>query len=164
VADAADAHPLRQGEPVESATLDPVKTARRGFMVVVQDTRGRFTSDGDWTPFGPERLDGYDSVEWAARLPGSNGRVGCTAAATAAAPSGWRRSSSRPRSRQSPRGSRGRSPSTGCCAGRHELVTVPSLSLGGVERALQEDVVPPGSDSIANVPMSGAYRFSSSFA
>jgi putative CocE/NonD family hydrolase len=58
------------------ALLDPVRAARRGFMVVVQDTRGRFASDGEWSPFQFERRDGYDSVEWAAGLPGSNGRVG----------------------------------------------------------------------------------------
>jgi uncharacterized protein len=56
--------------------LDPVRAARRGFLVVVQDTRGRFASDGEWSPFQFEREDGYDSVEWAARLPGANGRVG----------------------------------------------------------------------------------------
>jgi putative CocE/NonD family hydrolase len=55
---------------------DPVQIARRGFVVVVQDTRGRFASEGEWAPFRFERRDGYDSVEWAARLPGSNGRVG----------------------------------------------------------------------------------------
>lgn len=56
--------------------IDPVRASRRGFIVVVQDTRGRFSSEGDWVPFRHERQDGYDSVEWAARLPGSNGRVG----------------------------------------------------------------------------------------
>jgi putative CocE/NonD family hydrolase len=56
--------------------LDPVQTAAKGFMVVVQDTRGRFASEGEWIPLRFEREDGYDSVEWAARLPGSNGRVG----------------------------------------------------------------------------------------
>jgi putative CocE/NonD family hydrolase len=56
--------------------LDPVQAARRGFMVVVQDTRGRFASDGEWDPFRFERQDGFDAVEWAGRLPGSNGRVG----------------------------------------------------------------------------------------
>jgi uncharacterized protein len=59
-----------------TATLEPLRAARAGFMVVVQDTRGRFRSDGDWTPFRYEREDGYDTVEWAASLPGSNGRVG----------------------------------------------------------------------------------------
>lgn len=56
--------------------LDPVQASRQGFMVVVQDTRGRFASDGEWAPLQFEREDGYDSVEWAARLPGSNGHVG----------------------------------------------------------------------------------------
>lgn len=56
--------------------LDPIESTRRGFMVVVQDTRGRGASDGSWSPFACEGDDGYDTVEWAARLPGSNGRVG----------------------------------------------------------------------------------------
>ncbi|HEX6506829.1 MAG TPA: CocE/NonD family hydrolase [Chloroflexota bacterium] len=56
--------------------LDPVQAARRGFIVVVQDARGRFASEGEWSPFRYEREDGYDSVKWAAALPGSNGRVG----------------------------------------------------------------------------------------
>lgn len=56
--------------------LDPAAAARLGFLVVVQDTRGRFASEGDWAPLRHERHDGFDTVEWAARLPGSDGRVG----------------------------------------------------------------------------------------
>lgn len=57
--------------------LDPVGGARRGFITVVQDTRGRFASEGeDWVPFAKEGEDGVDTVAWAAALPGSNGRVG----------------------------------------------------------------------------------------
>jgi putative CocE/NonD family hydrolase len=56
--------------------LDPVRAARRGFMVVVQDVRGRFASEGEWDPLRFEREDGFDSVEWAAKLLGSNGQVG----------------------------------------------------------------------------------------
>jgi uncharacterized protein len=56
--------------------LDPVQTARRGFLVVIQDVRGRFASDGDWEPLLHERHDAYNSVQWAAALPGSNGRAG----------------------------------------------------------------------------------------
>ena len=48
----------------------------RGFMVVVQDVRGRYTSDGEWYTFKHETDDGYDTVEWAAALPHSNGKVG----------------------------------------------------------------------------------------
>jgi len=50
--------------------------ARRGFMVVVQDVRGRYASEGEWYPFKHETDDGYDTVEWAAALPHSDGRVG----------------------------------------------------------------------------------------
>ena len=50
--------------------------AARGFMVVVQDVRGRFTSEGEWYPFKHETEDGYDTIEWAAALPNSDGRVG----------------------------------------------------------------------------------------
>lgn len=48
----------------------------RGFVFIVQDTRGRFSSDGEWLPWAYEREDGYDTIEWAASLPYSNGNVG----------------------------------------------------------------------------------------
>jgi putative CocE/NonD family hydrolase len=50
--------------------------ASHGYIVVVQDTRGRYGSEGEFYPFRHETDDGYDTVEWAAALPGSNGRVG----------------------------------------------------------------------------------------
>jgi uncharacterized protein len=52
------------------------KAAARGYVVVVQDVRGRYASDGDWYTFRNESNDGYDTVEWAAALPYSNGKVG----------------------------------------------------------------------------------------
>lgn len=75
----------------------PTWYVRHGFIVVVQDVRGRGDSEGEFDPFVHEADDGYDTVEWAAALPGSNGNVGmygfsyqgCTqwAAAAAAPPS-----------------------------------------------------------------------------
>jgi uncharacterized protein len=56
--------------------VDPLGLARGGFIVVVQDTRGRFASEGDWEPWTFEADNGYDTVRWAASLPGSNGAVG----------------------------------------------------------------------------------------
>jgi len=50
--------------------------AARGYLVVVQDVRGRYTSEGEWYPFKHETNDGYDTIEWAAALPNSNGKVG----------------------------------------------------------------------------------------
>ncbi len=54
----------------------PAWYASRGYVVAVQDVRGRHSSDGEFTPFVHETQDGYDSVEWAAGLRGSNGKVG----------------------------------------------------------------------------------------
>jgi putative CocE/NonD family hydrolase len=68
--------PYGKDFPLGTAVLDPVQVARRGYIVVVQDVRGRFASDGDWYPMRHEAPDGYDTVQWAAQLPGSNGRVG----------------------------------------------------------------------------------------
>jgi putative CocE/NonD family hydrolase len=50
--------------------------AARGYIVVAQDTRGRYGSEGEWYTFKNEPNDGYDTVEWAAALPHSDGRVG----------------------------------------------------------------------------------------
>ncbi len=50
--------------------------AARGYVVIIQDVRGRYTSEGTWYPFKNEPNDGYDTVEWAAALPYSNGKVG----------------------------------------------------------------------------------------
>ncbi len=52
------------------------RAAARGFVVVFQDVRGRYASEGEWYTFKHESEDGYDSVEWAAALPYSNGKVG----------------------------------------------------------------------------------------
>jgi len=48
----------------------------RGYVVVIQDGRGRFGSDGEYYPLIHEGTDGYDTIEWAAQLPYSNGEVG----------------------------------------------------------------------------------------
>lgn len=54
----------------------PTWYAAHGYIVVIQDVRGRGTSEGTFDLFAHEVEDGYDSVEWAAQLPGSNGHVG----------------------------------------------------------------------------------------
>lgn len=54
--------------------------AKAGYIVVCQVTRGRYESDGVYESFvradTNEARDGYDTVEWAAKLPGSTGKVG----------------------------------------------------------------------------------------
>ncbi len=52
------------------------EAASQGFVAIVQDVRGRYSSEGEWYTFKHESDDGYDTVEWAAALPYSNGKVG----------------------------------------------------------------------------------------
>ena len=60
-----------------------LRAAARGYVVIIQDVRGRYTSDGDWYTFKHEPDDGYDTVEWAAALAllqrqgGHVGRIVC---------------------------------------------------------------------------------------
>jgi uncharacterized protein len=59
-----------------SSVLNPVQVARRGYVVIVQDTRGAGTSGGAWYPFRAEAEDGMDTIAWAAGLPFADGQVG----------------------------------------------------------------------------------------
>jgi len=62
---------------VFQTTMDPLKAVQAGYIVIIQDVRGRWESDGDgFRPYRDEFDDGYDTVEWAASLPYSNGNVG----------------------------------------------------------------------------------------
>jgi uncharacterized protein len=67
-----------QRTPYDKTVLLPfgMKAAESGYVAVAQDCRGRYASAGDWYPLAHEFEDGYDTVEWAAALPYSNGKVG----------------------------------------------------------------------------------------
>ena len=54
----------------------PTWYAAQGYLVVVQDVRGRGSSQGEFKLFSHEAEDGLATVNWAAQLPGSNGSVG----------------------------------------------------------------------------------------
>ena len=58
------------------SVLDALRAVSHGYAVVIQDTRGRYASDGEFYPFRDEIDDGYDTVEWCASQPWSNGKVG----------------------------------------------------------------------------------------
>lgn len=68
--------PYGKDFPLGSSLLNPVQVVRRGYIVVVQDVRGAFTSEGEFDPMRNEGADGADTIEWAAKLPGANGIVG----------------------------------------------------------------------------------------
>jgi len=66
--------------PYGKATGGYDRYVRAGYVVVAQDTRGRYASDGEYVIYTVEDTgdaeDGYDSVEWLAQQPYCNGVVG----------------------------------------------------------------------------------------
>jgi putative CocE/NonD family hydrolase len=61
----------------ENITYDhPAWYAQHGYIVVSQDVRGRWSSEGEWYPFRHEADDTLDTLAWVAELPGSTGQVG----------------------------------------------------------------------------------------
>ncbi len=52
------------------------RAAERGYAVVAQDVRGRYASAGEFSAYHQEGADGYDTIEWAARQPWSDGNIG----------------------------------------------------------------------------------------
>ncbi|MEN8113292.1 MAG: CocE/NonD family hydrolase [Actinomycetota bacterium] len=53
-----------------------IRAASAGYAVITQDVRGRYSSEGAFRPFHSERDDGYDTLDWIASQPWSNGNVG----------------------------------------------------------------------------------------
>lgn len=68
--------PYGKDLPMATMPLDPIQMAQRGYVVIVQDCRGRMKSEGDWSPYRNEALDGVDTIAWTRQLPYSNGIVG----------------------------------------------------------------------------------------
>jgi uncharacterized protein len=57
--------------------LDRVrKFVSKGYVVVYEDVRGRGDSDGTFVPYRTDGIDGYDTIEWCAAQPWSDGKVG----------------------------------------------------------------------------------------
>jgi putative CocE/NonD family hydrolase len=50
--------------------------AERGYVLVNQDVRGRFASGGRYYAYQSEADDGFDTDEWVAKQPWSNGKIG----------------------------------------------------------------------------------------
>jgi uncharacterized protein len=67
--------PYGKDRAVESYSMFR-RAVERGYAVVAQDVRGRYASEGEFLPYQQEGRDGYDTIEWAASQPWSNGAVG----------------------------------------------------------------------------------------
>ena len=61
---------------ISTMLLDVMRAASEGYVVVIQDSRGRYASEGEFYTFRDDILDGYDTVEWCAVQSWSNGNVG----------------------------------------------------------------------------------------
>lgn len=85
--------------PYGKAAAGYERYVRAGYVVVSQDTRGRYASDGEFTVFTVsdtgDAEDGYDSIEWLARQPYCNGNVG-TLGASYCAWMQWQQAKLRP--------------------------------------------------------------------
>jgi uncharacterized protein len=57
-------------------SLDAARVVAAGYVIVIQDTRGRYASEGEFNPMADEAADGADAVAWAAGQPWSSGQVG----------------------------------------------------------------------------------------
>jgi hypothetical protein len=64
----------------ELAGYTAKKYTDAGYAFVMQDVRGKGHSEGFYEAFVPDMEDGYDTVEWVAKQPWSNGRVGMVGA------------------------------------------------------------------------------------
>ena len=87
--------PYDKTNSLSNTMLDPLRAAKSGFAVVIQDTRGRYTSEGEFYAFRDDIDDGYDTVEWAAAQTWSNGKVGMYGASYVGATQ-WLAATSRP--------------------------------------------------------------------
>ncbi len=68
--------PYNKSRSAASDFLSPIEAAFAGYAFVIQDTRGRFASEGEFMPGRPEGADGYDTVEAVAAEPWCDGNVG----------------------------------------------------------------------------------------
>lgn len=62
-------------EDYDSYAELPLKAIRRGYMVVLVDVRGRYSSEGEFEAYRNEKKDGYDVIEWVAKMPNCNGKI-----------------------------------------------------------------------------------------
>ncbi|MBE6093485.1 MAG: CocE/NonD family hydrolase, partial [Selenomonas ruminantium] len=56
---------------------DPAYWVAQGYVIINPDSRGAYHSEGNLNYWGSQNSkDGYDTIEWAAKQPWSNGKIG----------------------------------------------------------------------------------------
>src|SRR5579871_1570324 len=86
----ADADPLpailqrtpydKEAAALRNFSLEVMRAVQAGYVCVVQDTRGRFLSEGTFDPFFDDAADGVDTIAWTAAQPWCSGEVGMAGA------------------------------------------------------------------------------------
>jgi putative CocE/NonD family hydrolase len=66
----------KRQHPLTWPLLDPRKLAAAGYVVAIQDVRGRFASGGDFLPYLHEAADGIAAIDWMSRQDFCDGAVG----------------------------------------------------------------------------------------
>lgn len=68
--------PYNKEYATSGSMFDVFRAVQAGYVVVIQDVRGRYASEGEFNPHFQETQDGVDAFAWAAAQPWSNGVVG----------------------------------------------------------------------------------------
>jgi len=66
----------KEGAALRNYAFEVMRAVQAGYVCVVQDTRGRYLSDGEFDPFFDDGPDGADTIEWVAAQPWCSGKVG----------------------------------------------------------------------------------------
>jgi putative CocE/NonD family hydrolase len=66
----------KEGAQLRNYSLEVMQAVQAGYACVVQDTRGRFASEGEFDPFFADGADGADTIAWVAAQPWCDGAVG----------------------------------------------------------------------------------------
>ena len=72
--------PYDRGSDMSFCLGTAMHLSKRGYAVVIQDTRGRYDSEGKWYPFINEVDDGHDTVKWVANQSWCDGNIGTSGA------------------------------------------------------------------------------------
>lgn len=68
--------PYNKEYATSGSMFDVFRAVQAGYVVLIQDVRGRYASEGEFNPHFQETQDGVDAFAWAAAQPWSNGVVG----------------------------------------------------------------------------------------
>lgn len=66
----------KEGAALRNYSFEVMRAVQAGYVCVVQDTRGRYLSEGEFNPFFDDGRDGFDTIAWVAGQPWCDGSVG----------------------------------------------------------------------------------------